>query len=161
MKCRICGNEYINLGVHVQKKHMPCDEYRVMFNIKLSEPLCDKELSDSLSASQMQRLEDEEWLKKCREMCEKNKGQRKKVTLPKVSKKHLIDMNRETGENYRSKMIPAIKQDYLDGMSPTDIRRKHGVAQMTLRDWVKMGLLPERNLEWVFKNGTHTNDQKK
>lgn len=152
MKCLICGKEYINLGVHVQKKHMSCHEYRIMFNIKLTEPLADKELCEQLSVSQMQRMEDPEWLQRCKDMCEKNKGKRKKVELPKISKKHLVDMNRETGESYRSKMIPAIRDDYMSGMTPKEIQRKHGVSPATLSDWSEQGFLPKRKLKYLFLN---------
>lgn len=151
MLCLICGGSYVNLGVHVQKKHMPCDDYRRKFDIPLSVPLADKELCESLSVSALQRLEDPEWLAECTRRCEENKGKRTKVQLPEISKKHLIDMNKETGESYRGRMIPALRDDYMAGMTPKAIQRKHGVAPATLKDWERMWLLPKRRLQYAFE----------
>jgi len=150
MKCLICGNDYKSLGVHIQKKHMNPDEYRIKFNIKLGTPLVDKYISEMLSASTLQRLEDPEYVKQLTEQCNKNKGMRRPVRLPAVSKKHVIDMNKETGENYRKKMIPCILDDYMSGMSYKEIRGKHGVARATIEDWAKLGFIPKRRLHWKF-----------
>lgn len=151
MRCLVCGGEYKNLGVHVQKKHMPCDDYRRQFDIPLSAPLADKDLCELLSVSALQRLEDPEWLAECKKRCDENKGKRRTVELPAVSKKHLIDMNKETGESYRSKMVPALRDDYMAGMTPKAIQRKHGVAPATLKGWERMGLLPTRRLRYAFE----------
>ncbi len=153
MKCLICGKDYVNLGVHVQKKHMPCNDYRRKFNIPFGTPLADKELCDSLSVSALQRLEDPEWLAECRKRCHENKDKGKKGSLnpPPASKKHLIEMNKKTGENYRSKMIPALQEDYMAGMTPKAIQKKHGVAPETLKDWERRGFLPKRKLKYVFE----------
>lgn len=155
MKCMICERDFKNLGVHVQKKHMSCDDYRRKFDIKLGTPLADKYLCELLSVSALQRLEDPEFLAECQERCLKNAGsiKGKKIgphNLPPVSKRRLIEMNRQTGESYRAKMVPAIRCDYMAGMTPTEIRRKHGVAVMTLQDWVRRGLLPKRRLAYKF-----------
>ena len=141
----------MNLGVHVQKKHMPCDDYRRKFDIPLSAPLADKELCESLSVSALQRLEDPEWLAECTKRCEENKGKRTKVQLPPSSKKHLVDMNRETGKSYRSRMVPAILEDYTNGMPPLEIQQKHGVSPATQKDWVRLGLLPKRRLQYILE----------
>jgi len=151
MKCLICGKNYINLGVHVKKKHMPCNEYKIKFNIPLSVALADKALCDSLSISAKQRLEDPEWLEACTKRCSENKGSRNKVKLPDISKKHLITMNKEKGESYRARMIPTIMDDYMGGLTPIEIRRKHGVSPATLQDWVKRELLPKRKLKYCFE----------
>jgi hypothetical protein len=152
MKCRICNGEYVNLGVHVQKKHMSCDDYRRMFDIPLLKPLADPELCETLSVSALQRLEDPEWLAKCRDQCAANAGKSGvQLNLPAISKRRLIAMNKATGESYRAKMIPAILADYMSGMSPTDIRHKHGVSQMTLRGWMRAGYLPSRKKQYVFE----------
>lgn len=155
MKCLICSGDYKNLGVHVQKKHMPCDDYRRMFDIKLGTPLADKYLCELLSVSALQRLEDPEFLAECRARCSQNadaiKGKKTgRLNLPPISKRRLVEMNRQTGESYRAKMVPAIRADYMAGMTPIEIRRKHGVATMTLQDWVRRGLLPKRLLAYKF-----------
>ena len=152
MLCLICGGNYINLGVHVQKKHMSCNDYRRKFNIQLTTPLADKTLCESLSVSALQRLEDPEWLAECTKRCNENKGRRTKVVLPEISKKHLIDINKKTGESYRNRMIPALRDDYMTGMTPKAIQRKHGVAPATLKDWERMGLLPKRRLQYAFED---------
>jgi hypothetical protein len=72
------------------------------------------------------------------------------LNLAPVSKRRLIEMNRQTGDSYRARMVPAIRSDYMTGMTPTEIRRKHGVAVMTLQDWVRRGLLPKRRLAYKF-----------
>ena len=151
MRCLICSGEYINLGVHIQKKHMPCHEYRIKFDIKLSTPLVDKSLSEMLSVSALQRFENPEWLAACQKNCVENfKKEKHHRVAPPASKKHLVDMNRRTGESYRSKMIPAIMKDYLSGMTPTEIQKKHRVSPTTLNDWQVLGLLPKRKFQYVY-----------
>jgi hypothetical protein len=152
MICLICGKNYINLGVHVNKKHMDCKEYKYMFNIPLTTPLAEKELCDSLSVGALKRLESTEYLDSLKKRCVENSkiAPRGKVKLPASSKKHLIEMNRKTGECYRKKMIPIIKNDYMEGMTPIAIQRKHGVSPCTLKDWQTLGLLPKRRLKYQF-----------
>lgn len=150
MDCLICQKQYRNVGAHVVKTHkMTCNEYRLMFNLKLMTPLVDPDVSEMLSASALQRMQDPEWLAKCIGNVTKTKGGRGKVDLPPASKKHLVDMNRRTGESYRKQMIPVIRDDFIAGMPPLQIQKKHGVSPMTLRDWVKAGFLPERKLKYV------------
>lgn len=156
MQCKICGGDYKNLGVHVQKKHMTCDDYRRKFDIPLTAPLADADLCELLSVSALQRLEDPAWLEQCKSNCASNaKAVEGKKTgprdWPEVSKKHLIEMNKETGESYRQRMIPIIRADYMAGLTPSELRRKHGVSQRTLLDWARLGLLPARRLRYAFE----------
>lgn len=155
MECLICHKHFKNAGVHIKRKHMDCNDYRRMFNISLTTPLADPELCELFSVSALQRLKDPEWLAKCAERCARNslsiKGTKTgPLDLPPISKKRLIEMNRQTGASFRLKMIPAITADYLAGSTPTEIRRKHGVSQQTLKDWQKMGFLPRRLLKYEF-----------
>lgn len=156
MKCMICGGDYKNLGVHVKRKHMPCDEYRRQFDIPLTAPLADAYLCELLSVSALQRLEDPAWLEQCKIACTVNSNSKKgkktgQRNLPPASKKRLIEMNKKTGVSYRQRMIPAIREDYMAGLTPTEIRRKHGVSPQTLKDWERMGFLPARRLRYEFE----------
>jgi len=156
MQCMICGGNYKNLGVHVQKKHMSCDDYRRKFDIPLTAPLADADLCELLSVSALQRLEDPAWLEQCTNACAENakniKGKKTgPLNLPTVSKKRLIEMNKETGESYRKRMVPIVRADYMAGLTPAEIKRKHGVAARTLKDWERMGLLPVRRLRYTFE----------
>lgn len=156
MQCKICNKNYRNLGVHVQKKHMPCDDYKREFNIPLTTPLMDADLRELFSVSASQRLENPAWREQCMSACAANskavKG--KKLgprDLPPASKKHLIEMNKKTGESYRQHMAPIVRVDYMAGLTPMEIHRKHGVCGQTLRDWVRAGLLPARRRQYVFE----------
>ena len=156
MQCKICSGNYKNLGVHVQKKHMPCDDYRRKFDIPLTAPLADAYLCELLSVSALQRLEDPEWIAKCTEACAANSAaingkKRGPLNLPPVSKKRLIEMNRETGKSYRARMVPIVRVDYMAGLTPIEIKRKHGVSVQTLKDWERIGLLPRRRLKYAFE----------
>lgn len=156
MQCKICSGTYRNLGVHVQKKHMPCDDYRRQFDIPLTEPLADADLCELLSVSALQRLEDPVWLEQCKNACVAHAkaitGQKTgPLNLPPVSKKRLIEMNKETGESYRKRMVPIVLPDYMAGMTPIEIKRKHGVSVQTLKDWMRIGLLPARRLRYAFE----------
>lgn len=159
MKCLICHKNYINLGVHVKRKHMSCDEYRREFNLPLGTPLADKELCELFSVSALQRLKDPVWLEECSQrmkgIAKENTGKKTgPLNLPEISKRRLMEMNKQTGESYRAQMVPVIKDDYMAGMTPIEIRRKHGVAPMTLQDWVRRGLLPKRLLSYSFAANT-------
>lgn len=135
---------------------MDCDDYRRKFNIPLSTPLADSDLCERLSVSALQRLEDPVWLEQCIKACEKQSKQVKGTVLgprnlPLVSKKHLIEMNEKTGESYRQRMVPIIYPDYMAGLTPMEIKRKHGVAVATLKSWEILGLLPKRRKVYCFE----------
>ncbi len=78
MKCRICGREYIALGVHVRRRHqIDPDDYRDEFGILRTAPLVDDELSEIISVSAKDRMKDDDYKAEMIEKCKKNGAARK------------------------------------------------------------------------------------
>lgn len=156
MKCMICGKEYKHLGIHVQKAHMSCDEYRRKFNIPLLLPLVDPEISERLSNKMLERLTNPAFRKEAIKQCKKNGGvikgtKRGTLRLPKISSERIAATQKKTAEYYKRRKIPDILADYKNGLTPTEIVRKHGVAAQTLKNWEAAGLLPLRRLTYVLE----------
>lgn len=92
VKCRICGEIYIFLGVHVAKTHkMTAEQYKDEFDLLHLFPLCTEELSSDFSSSTKKNIEKGK-LKTTNSflVSERNKG----IRMSDVSKKVIGDKNR-------------------------------------------------------------------
>lgn len=153
MKCHMCGKDFILLANHVLKKHgISPNDYRVKYNIPLTQALADDGLRRHLSDKAVLRLQTNEGIEHIRRIqasCDRQKQTGKKRRLPDCSLQHCRDENDKKRRSLLSKKLPDILPDWINGMSNRDISLKHGVALPTLRKWVAGGHLPKRQLHYM------------
>jgi DNA invertase Pin-like site-specific DNA recombinase len=112
VECKLCGREYVALGVHLRHKHaVDPDDYREEFGILRITPLVDLELSMHLSAAAKRRLLDstyrEETVARCRANIEANKG-KPSSGMTKAGKEKLADRNRKVNVTYLRDLAPKV-----------------------------------------------------
>lgn len=132
MKCNICEKEYINLGVHVRRKHkvLPRD-YKEEYGILLATPLVDSWLSERMSESQCERLKDPEYKAEATEQCRSNAM--KNVGKPgagmtRAGKESVARSDKVRNQKYLEKQAVIVAKVLREKGTMLDVRRATGTG---------------------------------
>jgi len=144
MKCLICGKNYINLGVHIRRKHkVQLNDYRQEFHLLKTTPLVDESLSLHISNQAKIRLLDDDYKKelvvRCKENAKKNIG-RQSYELSSLAKENLSKRNKENNLERLKKLSPKVKKILEEDKTLLAVRVKMGMGRDAVLKIVNLGL---------------------
>lgn len=161
MECKICGKEYINLGVHLRHKHKldPAD-YKEEFGILRVTALVDPELSAQLRAGQLRRLADPEYrlekINVCRANAAKNVGWPSRG-MSSAGKARLAQRNTDNNTAYLKTKAVEVCKIVADTKFISAVRHRTGMGTSAVKAIMKMGGITyskAASLEQRLKNAT-------
>lgn len=157
MNCLICGKRLKAVLTHVRVVHyMTSDEYRLKFDIPLTMPLIDEDVSQKISESTRDYLYNKGGIDNLLEIGKafRKKGVKKnrrelpactKEFFRNCSKKNVVKAYAKNREN-RLKLLQETEfiKDYDAGMSYDSLCKKYGICKSTINNYRKELLLKDR-----------------
>lgn len=143
MECLLCGKNYINLGVHLRRKHHvdPAD-YKEEFGMMKTTPLVDADLSEHMSKSMKRRLLDADYLAGAIEKCKENAVKRIGKPAPEYSlaaKAKVSERNRKNHADRLNKLAPIVAGILAKKKTLVDVRREIGMGAHAVWKIINMG----------------------
>ena len=144
MKCLLCSKEYINLGVHLRRKHHTgAADYKEQFGMLKTATICDPWLSKRMRESANQRLiGDPNWLAELRERCRANSVGRTGLPAAEFSqaaKDKLADRNRKNHADRLNRLAPLVEKILREKKTLADVKRDIGMSASAVKKIVAHG----------------------
>lgn len=142
MECKICGKNYIALGVHLKRKHKidPVD-YKEDHGMLLATPLVDDWLSERIRTSQYTRLKDPEYkaeiAEKCRENARKNIG-KPGAGMTRAGKESIARSDKARNEKYLQDQSAIVAKVLLEKGTMLDVKKATGSGVVAAKKMAKM-----------------------
>jgi hypothetical protein len=146
MKCLVCGAEYINVGVHAKRKHgLTADEYRLEFELLLTQPLIDEELSAHLRKAALRRLDDPEYKDvvsaRMAAIATASKGTNKSTVVTKARTEAHAARNTRQNTEYLKSRAAEVQAVIDQGNTILDVRRQLGMGADAVKRMMSLGLV--------------------
>jgi hypothetical protein len=142
MECKICGKNYIALGVHLKHKHKiePAD-YKEEHGMLLATPLVDNWLSERIRASQQLRLKDPDYkaeiADRCRENAKKNVG-KPGVGMTRAGKESIARSDKARNEKYLQDQSAIVAKVLMEKGTMLDVKKATGSGVVAAKKMAKM-----------------------